>query len=233
VRALVAFCGEGGGSTGLERAGFKVFGVDKDPARLEHYPYDCHEGDAIEFILAHGHEFDFIATHPTCTGYSRGTAALPDRLQKYDRLIGVTREALKMTGRPWWIENVEGAKRELVDPVRLCGRQFGLKARDTDGTPLVMDRHRLFESPMPLMAPPHPPHTKDVQVAGAYGGARRDKWEAKHVRKGGYVPADLGVLRELLGTPWMTERGCFLSIPPVYAEFLGEQILYLMRRAAA
>jgi hypothetical protein len=27
-----------------------------------------------------------------------------------------------------------------------------------------------------------------------------------------------------LGTPWMTEQGCFVSIPPAYTEHLGRQL---------
>lgn len=232
MRALDAFCGEGGTSTGLHRAGFEVVGVDKDPERLERYPFECHQGDAIEFILAYGREFDLIVAGPTCTGYSRGTAALPDRLTRYDRFIGATREALQIVGRPYLIENVADARSELRSPVMLCGRMFGLSATDDDGAPLVMDRHRLFESPLALLTPPHPKHDRSLQVAGSYGGARRDKREAREVRRGGYVPASVDVQRALLGTPWMSERGCQLSIPPVFTEYLGEQLMQHLRAAA-
>lgn len=231
-KLLDLFCGEGGVGMGLHRAGFDVVGVDNDPKRLEHYPFECHQGDAIEFLLQHGHEFAHRHASPPCTGYSRGTAALPDRLTRYDRLIAATREALLMVGGPYTIENVADAKPELRSPVMLCGRMFGLSATDTDGTPLVMDRHRLFESNVLLMAPPHPTHG-DEQVAGAYGGARRDKREAREIRKGGYVPKSLDVQRDLLGTPWMTEQGCWLSIPPVYAEFIGEQLMAHLQASAA
>ena len=131
------------------------------------------------------------------------------------------------------IENVEDARSELESPVLLCGRMFGLGTVDEDGTPLVLDRHRLFESNLMLLAPPHAKHDRTVQVAGAYGGARRDKHEARLVRKGGYVPKSLDVLRALLGTEWMTEQGCFLSIPPAYTSFIGEQLMsHLSERAA-
>lgn len=115
-----------------------------------------------------------------------------------------------------------------------AGRQFGLTATDDDGTPLIMDRHRLFESNVFLMVPPHEPHDPRPQVAGAYGGARRDKWEARNVRKGGYVPPSLDVLRALIGADWMTEKGCFLSIPPAYTEHVGRQLLaHIMAEAVA
>ena len=217
---------------GYHRAGFDVFGVDTSPARLKHYPFECIQADAIEFLLEFGHDFDAGHGSPTCTGYSRGTAAIPDRFTRYDRLIGATREAFRMVGLPYVIENVADARDELRDPIMLCGGMFDLRAVDDDGTKLRMERHRLFESSVFLMQPEHPDHDKSVQVAGSYGGARRDKWEAKHVRKGGYVPS-VDVQRELLGTPWMSEKGCQLSIPPTYAEHIGRQLLDHLAETAA
>jgi len=89
-KLLDLFCGEGGAATGYHRAGFDVVGVDTSDARLKRYPFESHKADAIEFLLAHGHEFDAGHGSPTCTGYTRGTAAIPDRLTRYDRLIGAT-----------------------------------------------------------------------------------------------------------------------------------------------
>lgn len=217
---------------GYHRAGFEVVGVDMALARLKHYPFECHQADAIEFVLAHGHEFDAIHASPTCTGYSRGTAAIPDRVARYDRLIPATREALRSTGVPYVIENVADARSELLSPILLCWRMFGTAVIDDDGTPLVMDRHRLFESNRLILAPEHIKHDRSVQVAGSYGGARRDKREAREVRKGGYVPS-ADVQRALLGTPWMTEKGCQLSIPPAYTEHIGAQLLAQLERVAA
>lgn len=96
---------------------------------------------------------------------------------------------------------------------------------DDDGTPLRMERHRLFEASFDIMPPASCNHPSAVQVAGAYGGARRDKWEARNVRKGGYVPPSLDVLRALLGADWMSEKGCFLSIPPAYTQHIGAQLM--------
>ena len=220
---LDLFCGEGGAGEGYARAGFDVLGVDKAPARLRHYPFQSVEWDALDFVMRHGWKYDAIHASPTCTGYSRGTAAVTNRLEKYDRLIAATREALEIVGKPYVIENVADARRELVEPIMLCGRMFDLTATDDDGTHLVLDRHRLFETNWFLWQPEHPKHD-DSQVAGSYSGARRNKDEARHVRKGGYVPS-ADVQRALLGTPWMTEKGCQLSIPPAYTEFIGSVLL--------
>lgn len=226
-KMLDLYCGEGGVAMGYYRAGFDVFGVDNNPARLERYPFPCVEADAIEYLLEHGQEYEVRHASPTCTGYSRGTAAIPDRFDRYDRLIAATREALIEVGGPYVIENVEDAAPELDTPLMLCWSMFNDPGSviDTDGTPLRMERHRLFESNVWLTAPASCNHPRSVQVAGAYGGARRDKVIARTVRKGGYVPPALDVLRALVGADWMSEKGTFLSIPPAYTQHVGEQLL--------
>ncbi|MFT3871084.1 MAG: hypothetical protein QM714_00325 [Nocardioides sp.] len=176
-RLLDLFCGEGGAGMGYHRAGFDVTGVDNDDKRLAHYPFEHHRADALEYLLARGREYDAIHASPTCTGYTRGTAAIPNRYERYDRLIAATREALREIGRPYVIENVEGARPELISPVLLCGRMFGLSATDTDGTSLVMDRHRLFESNILLLAPEHVKH--DRKLAGRRSVRRRQTRQAR------------------------------------------------------
>ena len=234
------FSGEGGATAGLMRAGFCVTAVDNDKNRLKYNPAQHKvEADAIEFIVDQGHRFLFGWGSPTCTGYSRGTVAIPDRIAKYDRQIAATREAFEMTGRPWVIENVEGAMHlgELRPDLLLCGRMFGLEADDLDGEHLTLDRHRVFEASFPIPQPEHPIHGQE-QVAGVYGGGRRavrrpketfvqvavrDRYAAKHERKGGYVPRDPGVMEQMLDIDWpMTVRGLQLCIPPVYAEHIGK-----------
>lgn len=243
-KLLDAFGGRGGAGVGYQRAGFCVSTVDNNPAHLAAYPIDCvaanrYLGDALQIILLYGHTFAAGHGSPTCTGYSQGTVALPDRFERYDRLIGATREAFLTVGLPYVIENVYGARAELIEPEMLCGRMFGLTATDTDGIKLTLDRHRMFESNWGYRAPAHTKHDwrtdrrDEVQVAGAYGGARRDKVEARTIRKGGYVPKSLEVISELLGIDWMTdpddlkgwETGLFLSIPPAYTEHVGSQLI--------
>jgi DNA (cytosine-5)-methyltransferase 1 len=167
---------------------------------------------------------DFAAIHasPPCQHASAGTRAMRAHGDnRHKALIEPTRELLQQTGLPYVIENVKGAA--LLDPVTLCGRMFGLGALDTDGIWLVLDRHRMFESSVPLTVPEHPEHG-DEWVGGSYGGARRDKYEAKYIRKGGYVPSK-SVQQALLGIDWMTERGMYQALPPVYTQHIGQQLL--------
>lgn len=225
MRLLDLCCGEGGASRGYAQAGFDVFGIDTDPSRLNHYPYDCDRADAIEYVLAHGHEYDLIHASPPCTGYSIATSGIPDRYTRYTRLIPAVRAACTDTGTPYIIENVYGARHEMRDPLLLCGRMFALGTHDADGRYVVLDRHRLFESTVPLTAPRHPDHHRGkVPVAGVYGGGSVDRARAKYIRRGGYTPHP-NIRRTLMDVPWMTNQGVALAIPPAYTRHLGSQIV--------
>ena len=255
-KLLDLFCGEGGAAVGYDRAGWDVFGVDLGGLKadgtptlgpLRHYPFAFHRGDALAYLAEHGHEYDAIHASPPCQGYSIATAGNPGARSKHKRLIAATRELLIVANRPWVIENVEQARSQMIDPILLCGRTFGLSAHDEDGLLLVMDRHRLFESNIPLAAHRHHQHSAR-QVAGVYGGSRRakrrdgeslaevaprDRHAARAERGGGYVPRSKAVQQELMGIDWMTVKGMQESIPPIYADFIGAQLLaHVMERVA-
>lgn len=217
---LDAYCCEGGASEGFKRAGFDVFGVDLfEDYTQRRYPFPSHKGDAVTFIREHGHEFDVIHASPPCQHASAGTrAARAHGTADYPALIPATREALVAIGKPYVIENVRGS--DLIDPVELCGCMFDLGAVDTDGIWLNLERARRFETNWPLAAPRAHDHSDHEWVGGSYGGARRDKYEAKHVRKGGYVPSK-EIQQQLLGIDWMTERGMHQALPPAYTEWIG------------
>lgn len=248
-KLLDLFCGEGGAAAGYIAAGFDVTGVDLNPRVGKRYPGDFVAGDALAYLATHGHEFDAIHASPPCQGYSIATAGNPAARGKHKRLIAATRELLTLTGRPWVLENVEHARSQMYEPVLLCGRMFDLVAMDEDWHPLVLDRHRLFESSLPLSTPPHPAHRPGDQVAGVYGGSRRakrlpgesledvaprDRHAARHDRHGGYVPRSKAVQQALLGIDWMTVRGMQESIPPAYSAFIGAQLMsHLEQRSAA
>jgi DNA (cytosine-5)-methyltransferase 1 len=101
---------------------------------------------------------------------------------------------------------------------------FSLTATDDDGTPLQLKRHRLFESNVFLYPPGPCDHDPAIRVAGSYGGARRDKDEARYIRRGGYVPS-ARVQAQLLGVDWMPEASMHQTIPPAYTEHIGHQLM--------
>lgn len=231
MKLLDLFCCEGGAAIGYARAGWDVTGVDLEPKFAKRYPFEFHTADALEYVREHGHEYDAIHASPPCQGYTRGNAG---RVTKWPKLIPQVRDALEATGKPYVIENVKDAGPEMRDPIGLCGCMFNLSTIDTDGVRIHLQRLRLFESNLPI-APPRPcDHSAHEWVAGAYGGARRDKYEAKYVRKGGYVPPDKNVVKRLLGIDHnMTWNGLFECIPPAYTEWLGKQLAEYRMEAAA
>jgi DNA (cytosine-5)-methyltransferase 1 len=231
-RLLDLFCCEGGAAVGYQRAGFDVDGVDMERRFGKRYPGRFYAGDALEFIRRHAHLYDAVHASPPCQGYTRGNAG---RETAWPRLIPEVRAALQLVGVPFVIENVKDAGPHMVDPVALCGCMFNLSTTDTDGVRIHRQRLRLFETSFAAAAPRACDHSQHEWVAGAYGGARRDKYEARYVRKGGYVPREKTVVQRLLGIEHdMTWKGLFESIPPAYTEHIGLQLIeHLDAEAAA
>lgn len=169
---------------------------------------------------------DFVGGHgsPPCQGYTRGNAG---KVTDWPKLIPDVRELFQAGGWVYVIENVADAAPEMVNPTRLCGCMFDLSTIDDDGIRIHLQRPRLFETSFPLEAPRECDHSAHEWVAGAYGGARRDKYEAKYVRKGGYVPPRKAVVKALLGIPEshaMTWDEVFESIPPAYSKHVGNAL---------
>ena len=208
-RLLDLYCCAGGAAKGYHDAGFEVVGVDINPQ--PRYPFEFHQADALEFLAAHGHEFDAIHASPPCQAYTNA-----QRIQKNDHpeLIAPTREALVASGKPWVIENVPGAP--LLEPVELCGAMFDLRTY----------RHRLFESSFPILPPSHPPHI----AANTKMGRPPKPGEFMHV-VGNFSGVDLA--REVMGAPWMNRRELAEAIPPVYAEHIGKQLMAHLRSGVA
>jgi len=195
MRLLDTFCGAGGAAMGYHRAGFEVVGVDIAPQ--PHFPFEFHQGDALEYVREHGHEFDVIHASPPCQAYSRATAWRGSR-EDHPDLIDLTRNALLATGRPYIIENVQEARALLRRPLMLCGTHFGLPIR----------RHRYFEVPLlGLVLTPTCQH-RDTDYSHDHGGKQT---EAQY--------------RDAMGCRWMTVHEAREAIPPAYTEWLGRRIL--------
>jgi DNA (cytosine-5)-methyltransferase 1 len=206
-RLLDLFCKEGGAAKGYADAGFEVVGVDIKPQ--PRYPFEFHQGDALEFFAAHWQEFDAYHGSPPCQAHSALARSNP---HTYADFIPQTRQMFAATGRPWVIENVEGAP--LVDPITLCGSMFGL------GTDLYeLRRHRLFESNI-AMPQPTCRHS-DKPVIGVYGGKARLRRRTPHW--GTNLPKADG--EQAMGIDWMTNAGLSEAIPPAYSEWTGGYLL--------
>ncbi len=230
-RLLDLFCCEGGAGSGYMRAGWDVTGVDRERRFGRRYPGRFFTADALDYLTSYGHEYDAVHASPPCQFYTRGNAG---RVTDWPRSIPAVREALAASGLPYVIENVKDAAWDMESPVTLCGCMFDLHTVDTDGVTIHLQRPRLFETSWGMAAPRPCDHSAHEWVAGAYGGARRDKYEAKFVRRGGYVPPDKDVVKALLGVEHdMTWNGLFECVPPSYTTHIGTQLLAHLKTEAA
>lgn len=208
---------------GYYRAGFEVIGVDL--AYQRRYPFTFVHADALvalRGLLAgeplHGHyldDFDAIHASPPCQAHSD--------LQKqskidYPDFIAPTRALLQETGKPWVIENVDGAP--LIDPIVLCGTMF-------DGLRVL--RHRLFESNVELSAPDkgcgrgekHPLVFTYDQRKPHFGKLNQD---TSYVQVTGGGNCSVRNKKDAMGIYWMIGTELNEAIPPAYTEHIGKQI---------
>ena len=223
---------------GYHRAGFRVFGVDRDPQ--PRYPFPHHVGDAIEtlrklldgggvrFRMASEHvwdsavfaleDFDAIHASPPCqsfTAYRRKGHGVGDG---YLNLIPETRDLIVKTGLPYVIENVEQARGELVDPVRYCGSSFGLNVR----------RHRMFESNVALRAPECDHSWQTPRFVPA-----TNRTNLRRTVEVGVWRIPLDVQQQAMGIDWTNLRELSEAIPPAYTEHIGRQLAAIVSEAAA
>jgi DNA (cytosine-5)-methyltransferase 1 len=237
MRLLDLFCGAGGAAVGYRRAGFdEIVGVDI--AKQPRYPFTFVQGDALEYLAAHGREFDAIHASPPCQKFSAMTRGRwKDR--SHSNLIATTREALGETGNPWVIENVPGAPLYTMQTIQLCGTQFNLQT--PEGSQLR--RHRLFESPF-IFVLVTPCRHNDGSAIGVYGGGqhpqrRRPATIGVWGHSGGYSRRNdlhhygIEARRQAMGIDWMNSDELSQAIPPAYTEFVGRQLLAALAERVA
>lgn len=212
MRLLDLYSGAGGAAMGYHRAGFDVTGVDIAPQR--HYPFPHVVSDALEYLAAHGSEFDVVHASPPCRDFTHLTNARGVS-GRTGGLLAATRDALKALGHPYVIENVPGAP--MIGALVLCGSEFGLGAEGARGF-MRLRRHRLFESNVFLMgaggctcASREPGRLIGVYGHGTGGGRG---WN-------GFTAA----ARTAMGIDWMNRGELSQAIPPAMTQFIGEQLI--------
>lgn len=233
-RLLDLFGGEGLAALGYALAGYDVVSVEIDPERIAHHVQHPHvevvEADAMTYPLD---GFDVVAASPPCTDHTtlstvaeraRGGAAGTEWM--LPATIARLRAWGDATGRPWVVENVQGARGHMANPFRLCGSMFGLE----DGGWLLR-RHRYFESSAYLMLP-GPCRCAGRRIIGVYGDLTENdrRCAGKRIdRPNGDTRAGVGRARRLMQAPWASPRGLALGIPPAYTRWIGEQLLLGVR----
>ena len=179
---LDLFCGAGGAAMGYHRAGFDVVGVDIDPQ--PNYPFEFEQLDAMAFPLK---GFAAIHASPPCqkfTAYRRRGAGVGDG---YPDLIAPVRERLEASGVPWVMENV--ARSPVRPLVHLCGSSFGLDVQ----------RHRWFETNVPMMSPPCAHGLQKPRFPHA-----TNRTNLRRTVEIGVWRIPLAVQQQAMGIDWMT-----------------------------
>lgn len=207
-RMLDLFSGAGGAARGYQQAGFHVTGVDINPQ--PRYAGDVFiQGDALEYLAQHGHEYDSVHASPPCQDHSPLSALVGKHGTGW--LLDATLAALRAGSSPWIVENVMGA--DMGADIVLCGTMFGLRTY----------RHRKFSIDprvtMMIEAPHHPLH----RVRASTKKRRKDFDAGMFISITGDVGSYLGPA--CMGIDWMNGNELSQAIPPPYTEFIGAQLL--------
>ena len=156
-------------------------------------------------------QFDLIDASPPCQLFSEGA---PGRKRdSHEDLLTPTRELLKASGKPYVIENVATAP--MPTSILLCGSTFDL--------PLI--RHRRFEVNPDLGLVP----SLCPQSRYARGVAHKGRYGYGH---GNWGPSWRKYVLPVVW-PWMTVEESGQAVPPPYTQWIAEQLLGLLREAAA
>lgn len=210
--ALDLFCGAGGAAAGLQRAGFRVVGIDR--VVQTDYPGDFLQADALlpPVRLA---DFDLVWASPPCQAYSRLRFFPHPRPVDWPELIPQTRALL--AEHPMTVmENVMGAplRRDLT----LWGAQFGL----------LVHKRRIFEVSFDV-APPFLRWGQSPVGLVSATGKDADVVIPTRRRRHGLPPttgvdelaAALGIGHIVSGTAQERRRALSNAIPPCYAEWIA------------
>ncbi len=204
LKAMDLFCGAGGATKGLQRAGFYVTGVDV--CNQPRYCGDAFiQGDALEVDLS---GYDFVWASPPCQAYTQASASQRNAGKVYSDLMAATRAKLAKSGIPYIIENTPGAPMRV--DVILCGSMFGLR----------LIRHRWFELSFAhfQLDPPCQHHPNPIVCCG-HG---TPTWSRA---KNGGKCYRIEEVRDAMGIHWMTRDELSQAIPPAYSEYLGRQAM--------
>jgi DNA (cytosine-5)-methyltransferase 1 len=222
-------CGEGGGARGLVLRGHYVIGVDIDPACREGYLRSgAHEficADILDVLADQGFmsQFSFTTVHPPCQDYSLMSNCRPELRGRYPRLIKPIQALLDAHWEgPYVIENVEGARAELRDPVTMCMHMFGRPGY----------RHRLFEAGGGLvLTPPEPPDTSpEIRINKICGWPHPvSTTKAGHWKPGHFVSVSgherKGPVFAVMDIDWMSDRERVAeAIPPYLGGWIARQL---------
>lgn len=201
---------------GYFRAGFtEIVGIDIKPQ--PRYPFTFIQADALKPPVDLS-RFDLIHASPPCQRFSKCT---PQHARSnYPNLISFVRETIRH--RPYVIENVDGARHEMQNPIVLCGTYFHLRVL----------RHRYFESNVLLFSPGRCSHKGMLEgrdYVSVHDGTMNGNSRNVLRRRGFDMDSRMSTARyyqSAMGIDWMRSRKEIAeAIPPAYTEWIGRQII--------
>lgn len=258
-RLLDLFCGAGGAAVGYHRAGFdEIVGVDiKSMSRypfefvqadaLEYVAEHGHEFDAIH-ASPPCQGYSIMNNLPWLEGREYPLLILP----MYEILEGIDKPYVieNVMGARYGASGLKkrGIEGHGLKAGWLCGGMFGLP----------FYRHRLFASNWFWLAPGHPKHTVSVNPRSErwiYGGTKKGlasrEGAGLTITRGSAVTeqivvgslskwqngivAGIGHTRgwhraaEAMGIDWMKREELTQAIPPSYTEFIGKELLKVLK----
>ena len=222
LRVLDLYCGGGGATVGMTRAGAIVTGVDiiAQPEYPGFYNFlDFRHADVLKLPVEFLREFDFIWASPPCQAYSYAAHRWRNSGKTWPDLVEATRDLLLNSSVPFCIENVAGAP--IRHDLMLCGEMFRLKVL----------RHRYFEVEgfSSVAQPEHIKHrgmVKDghyVTVAGNGGDyAGHNFCKLKELPEA----TQLETWQYAMGIDWISSKKTLReAVPPAYSEYILKQFL--------
>lgn len=212
LRLLDLFCGAGGAGMGYHLAGFTdIVGVDIQ--QQSRYPFSFVQGDALDYLAAHGQEFDVIHASPPCQRYTK-LVKQKHREAQYPDLLPATLVSVQKSTRPYVVENVETARHLMPSAVMLCGSMFGLDVQ----------RHRYFSTSILCLAGDC---RHELQRPRFRSLDHRRTTLASVVGVHGHLSyaGERRLREEAMGINWMTPDELSQAIPPAYTAWIGRQLL--------
>lgn len=244
-------CSEGGGARGLARLGHWVVGVDTDKTcrdgflRAVEGRGEFVHADILDVLEDRSYcgQFTYGDFGPPCQGYSTMVTCREDVRAAYPKLIRPIQARLDANwgGRPYVIENVEGARADLRDPVTFCMWMFGRRHY----------RHRLIEAGGFPLLPPGPPAwawepppgcvpAKRIRLNRACGWPHPVPTQRAGHWKPGYFVSVAGHERKEpvraameIGEEWMPDREAVAEAVPWYLGYEIARQLAAWRAAPA
>lgn len=216
MRVLDAFCNAGGASAGYRRAMPDAEIVGVDIVRQPRYPFTFVQGDAIEYIREHAHEFDLVHASPPCHDHSTVGRQYAPRGTGW--MLEATIRELRRSGVDYVVENVEGARWPDDAPTfRLCGSSFHLDLR----------RHRRFHASFDVAAPPCDHSWQTPRFPSLRNNLRKRGVLSPVVGVHGSTqfPGDRLLRMRAMEIDWMTLAELNQALPPAYTEWIAKQWL--------